>query len=496
MNPTKPILLFIQKKVSLNYFFNRTRLALFGLFVIFSVNGYGQNTATFIISPTYGGEEYPERTILEEEANKLSVSYSFGGAKISNIDVNGIQYQYLTINGFGQLGQIGAPSLPMHNDLIYIKNKNSDVNIDDVEYSEFDGYLIHPALKPATDTEGDPEPEFEIDSVIYNTDAFYPKEIVKVVEVLDSRGNSIAVVQLCPFQYNPVTKKLRAYSLVEYTIKTPKNAVSSDGNNLQKKNSKKYYKKLKRVIINPNTVPDEYEESSPEVSYDDPSESNYIIVTHSEYLVAANMLATWKKQLGYAVEVVSQSSWNTTQVKDAIHSRYNAWSLKPDYFVIIGDHTGPYAVPAEVFTSPLSETFYSDLYYACLDGGTDYLPDMAHGRISVSSSAQAISVIQKIIDYESSPVNNASFYGQGVNCAQYQDDNYDGYADRRFCHTSEEIRDYLQIEQGYTIERIYKTSSIANPQYYNNGYYSDGQSIPSELLKSNGFVFMKMHLMF
>jgi hypothetical protein len=101
-----------------------------------------------------------------------------------------------------------------------------------------------------------------------------------------------------------------------------------------------------------------------------------------------------------------------------------------------------------------------------------------------------MTVVLKTVNYERNPVTNADFYNNGLACAQFQDvaDNEppDGYAARRFCHTSEDIRDYT-MDHGYTTERIYYTNSTNTPTNYNNGYYSDGQAIPSELLRSNGY---------
>ena len=209
---------------------------------------------------------------------------------------------------------------------------------------------------------------------------------------------------------------------------------------------------LNNIVINSEVIP------TAEVEITDSMEnarSDIIIVTHSNYLTAANTLAAWKRQMGYTVEVVSQSGWTSAQVKAAIHDRYAAWTPKPDYFVIIGDHGD---VPAE--DSALNKPHVTDLYYACMDGTSDYYPDMAHGRISVSSATEANNVIDKIVNYERDPSSSASFYTHGTTCAMFQDledppTSYkDGYADRRFAQTSEEIRDHLMSE-GYTIDRIY-----------------------------------------
>ncbi|MEA3505752.1 MAG: C25 family cysteine peptidase, partial [Bacteroidota bacterium] len=212
---------------------------------------------------------------------------------------------------------------------------------------------------------------------------------------------------------------------------------------------------------------------------------NYILITDDKFYDAAKNLATWKRQLGYSVELISSDSWTAAKVKDTIHTLYQQWTPRPDYFVILGDHD---FVPGEIHYSPDDKAFSSDLYFACMNGGSDYFPDMAHGRISVSSPEEAISVVNKIIKYEALPVDDEAFYKNGVNCAQFQDDELDGYATRRFAHTSEDIRDYVLLqEQEYDIQRIYYTNNNITPTNFNNGWYSSGEPIKDELLKSNGF---------
>ena len=215
----------------------------------------------------------------------------------------------------------------------------------------------------------------------------------------------------------------------------------------------------------------------------DDERADIIIVTNSNYDEAAQELANWKMQLGYSTEIVSQNVWTSEEVKEAIHSRYDEWDPKPDYFVIIGDHQD---VPGQIEQSPDENDFSTDLYFACMDGDYDYVPDMAHGRISVKNANQANMVIQRIIDYEKNPVEDASFYENGLNCAYFQDDENNGYATRRFAHTSEDIRDYV-MSQGFSVERIYTTPSNITPTNYNNGNYSNGEPIPTELLRSSGF---------
>jgi len=428
-------------------------------------------------------ETQPVRIVKNGNASYFEIGYNFTGAYISETFVNGNKYQFLSIEGFAKMQKVGAPALPAHNEIIAMpENSTGKVIILNTEYVEYGGFNIHPALEPAKDTEGAPSPEFEKDEAIYGTDEFFPKNIVEVTDILMSRETPMAVSQVRPVQFNPVTGKVRVYTKISYRIEFIGGVKSF--NDISENNSLVYTNLLKRIVINSESIPDgiPYKNADSKAG-----EKNYIIITHSEYLMQANQLANWKRQMGYSVEVVSQSSWTADQVKTEIHDRYNSWVPKPDYFVIIGDNED---VPGEVVYSRWSpyDEFRTDNYYSCMNGSSDYVPDMARGRISVASPAEALTAVQKMIDYEKNPVVDATFYSTCLHCAQFQDsDNYDGYADRRFCQTSEEIRDYLLTNTTLTINRIYQTDDEATPTNWNNEAYSAGEAIPGELLKANSF---------
>ncbi len=430
-------------------------------------------------------ETTPKRTYQSLKSNDLEIGYAFTGAYVANAKVKNDSYNFLHINGFAKMNQVGAPALPSHNDIVAMpRGAEGKIIILEAEYTEFDGYMIHPALEPPRDTEGALPPLFKKDEKVYSQDEFFPKNVVEITNVALNRGTGMATVQICPVQFNPVTGKIRAYTNIKYRFEMSGGEKSFEY--IAQENTLHYTNLLKQNVINSASIPDGF--SSENQKKNKSEAKNYIIVTHSQFLSQAKELAKWKRQLGYTVEVVSKSSWTAKEVKAEIHNRYDSWTPKPDYFVIIGDHTGSYAVPGEIHQDPSDgEDFATDLYVACMDGETDHFPDMAHGRISVSTIAEAEVVINKIVNYEKSPTTNSDYYTNILNCAQWQDtDDNDGYADRRFCHTSEEIRDYLQDNHAYTSTRVYYretgtgTADVASLRY-NNGYYSDGQLLPAEL---------------
>jgi hypothetical protein len=462
-------ILFIVRRLILAAF-------LFGVFVV--------NAQDHFLSFTEGMTEsnqsitLPERLTENMHAQGVEISWSFSGAAISDVSVGYDDFQFINIQGFTHLAQVGAPALPVHNELVAMpKGSIAQIHILETQYYEYDGFMIHPALKPALDTEGADEPVFEIDEILYQTDAYFPENIIDIPDVYYSRGTPLVLLQIVPVQFNPVTAKIRVYTSIKLKLEFTGGEGSFDY--IGSDNSLHYTNLLKRNVLNSESIPDGISRNQ---NSSRAGEKEYIIITHSEYLTQANQLAEWKRQLGYSVEVVSQSSWTASQVKNEIHTRYNNWTPKPDFFVIIGDHTGSYAVPAEIHYVS-GNAFSTDLYFACMDGPSDWHPDMSHGRISISNSTEAQTVVDKFINYEQNPPTLASFYDNALSCAQYQDDNSNGYADRRFCHTSENIRDYLQNQHGYTSERVYYTNTSANVTTlrYNNAYYSNGELLPADL---------------
>lgn len=463
------------------------------LVVLLSVNGINaQNQYLSFTDKTLKQKEsensFPTRVVNLAKPSTVELQYTFTGAFISEKTVNAERYNFIHIDGFSKMGQVGAPALPARNEVVALpRGSEASIEIINADYTEFEGYYVHPALEPAIDTEGAESPKFVRDEAIFSKNAWFPQSNVEIASVGLSRGTPLAVVQVTPVQFNPATRKIRVCTNIEFSI-TP---VGGEANfdYISRENSITYTNNLKKAVINSASIPDGISENTtPAMPTESATPKNYIIITHSEYLDEAMRLANWKRQLGYTVEVVSRSSWTAEEVKTEVHDRYSAWTPKPDYMLIIGDHTGDYAVPGEIHQDPsYGDNFATDTYVVCMDGSSDHVPDMGKGRIAVSSLAEATIVIDKIINYEKTPPTSSSFYENALNCAQYQDtDNNDGYADRRFCHTSEDIRDYLQDEQGYTSTRVYYRNTNSgcagvDTLRYNNGYFSDGQLLPAEL---------------
>ncbi|NCA75147.1 MAG: hypothetical protein EOM90_02325, partial [Alphaproteobacteria bacterium] len=433
------------------------------------------STLNFSNNPMVHGL-HSKREVINQNASGVEIEYSIPGGKVINNKCDSISFSFLNIEGFGNLNYDGRPALPVHNDVIAVPaNCTFRIEIVTADYQLYQNYYIHPAIGPLPNTILKQPTKIKLDSSIYSLNEFFPSEIVSLKDIQEIRNVKLAIIQVCPVQFNPQSKEIKVFNRIIYRVSFQGNEQTF--NSIATNNSQLFLNYLKNIVLNNSCIPNE---SVPDNS--NGPRKDYIIITHSNYIDAANSLAKWKRQLGYSVEVVSRSSWTTQQVKDSIHLRYSNWNPHPDYFVIIGDHEN---VPGEMMPHPYSQStdFPSDLYYAEMTGGNDYTPEMAHGRISVSSATEANQVIQKIIDYEANPPTAASYYTNSLLCTFFQDDDdNDGYEDRRFTRTTEEIHDYLGTK-GYSANRVYFTQDNVTPKYWNDGAYGNGEELPSYLKK-------------
>jgi hypothetical protein len=413
--------------------------------------------------------------LISSDINGIEVQYNVPSYTKSQVKEGDQLYDYIHIRGIGKMREPGKPALPAMTELIALPiYAGFSVSAWSDGYTDHSGVMVYPALQPAYDTYGAPDPEFEMDSALYQTNAFFPQNIVEVADTIMIRGIRVLVLRICPVQFNPVSGVIRVHSGIRVNAFFSGAARTFEPAGTE--NTRHFTAYLSGLLLNGSLLPEGIQGLQPGLPPD------YIILTIDPFLAAADSVARWRQQMGYRTRIISRPSWTTQQVKDSVHSHYHNSLPRPDYLLIIGDHNH---VPAEMFPSG-STSYPTDLYYVCMDGSADFYPDMAKGRISVTGTADAMSVVQKIINYERNPLVDSAFYTQSLHCAQFQDDDTSGYATRRFTHTSEEVRDYI-LGKGYDVQRIYYTYSYVTPTNYNNGYYSNGEPLPPALLKSSGF---------
>ncbi|MHC4742024.1 MAG: C25 family cysteine peptidase [Planctomycetota bacterium] len=471
----------------------KTTVVLAWILAVFSAGGtqadpIDQNESNWIPFVSSSTEGALSRTMAKSSDNTgILVASEIPGMYVHDVNVEGELYQTLRIPNAGHIAEVGKPRLPVIKEFIEVPRfVDVTVEIFCSDYNDYICYNVYPAQEALPDIDTHEAPQFVIDQTTYSTDEFYPSSIAEMEQPVILRGHRIIPLILAPIQFNPVTRELRCYSSIEVRIEYAY-PEQIDGVPMRLE-SDAFEDLCENVILNYKSPGAFLERTGVTAKSADPNGAEYLIITDANFVEATDSLAEWKRRKGYKTKVVTTSTTGTTaaQIRQYVQDAYDDWNPAPTYLLLVGDSE---FIPTNYDTnhpSPKHGDFQTatDLYYVTVDGN-DYFPDMFIGRISVDSNDQAQTVIDKILDYETSPPSDPCFYNEVSVCAYFEDkedDTSDGFEDRRYVLTSEEIRDYL-LTESYTVERIYCAEATVDPNHYNDGLYANGEPLPADLLR-------------
>ena len=416
--------------------------------------------------------QLPTRNV-QITADGYIVTYTFEKTNVINDPLYEGRIMW-NIAGFGVEDTPRKPALLYRLDSFTVPDGyDIDVKVIDSTYVDLK-YSLSPARPPLTDSGNNIYTRENVPEIkAYK--GFLPCSIASENNVSSYRGKKISNILVSPIQYDYERNVIRAYKVISYRVyfkkaETISKRKSINANIINKADSFLYNTTLNEPVQN-SAIIDRKQANN---------KKGYLLLSASKFKVPVEKFAQWKRLLGFDVHTVLSDSWTANSVKEEVKRQY-ASNNNLYYLLIVGDNDD---VPGQASSRNYSHV--TDFYYSCLDGNDDQVPDLMFGRLPVSTETEAEIVVDKIINYERNPPCDDSFYKTGVNCAYFQDcdGGKDGYADRRFAQTSEEIRNAL-VAEGINVKRIYKTENDVTPMYWNNTIYSFGEPIPDELKKPN-----------
>ena len=334
-------------------------------------------------------------SVVLAEATNFQLKNSNSQNAIIEFNLGDISFErkegyHVILGSEGNTRDVGLPELPT-----YTFNYSIDYNYDyEVSLNEND-YTIHENIdlypsQPIYNV--NQEKVFIKNSQIYNKDEIYPE--TKISSKRSSiRGYDLLTVELTPYEYNPKTKQLKVFNNLEVVI-SESNLRTTDFNRTPR--SRIFENIYQNSVINNDDYQDTRNFQKPSVLYICGGN-----IASSPYL---NPLVEWRHKQGYVVNVVStsQTGSNTTDIKNYITNAYNNWQNPPEHVCLIGDANGSINVPTYTvyggngWSSAQGE---GDHPYTLIEGN-DLLPDLSIGRISIRSTTELITAINKIIGYE------------------------------------------------------------------------------------------------
>jgi len=181
-----------------------------------------------MLAPSVSGDEAVategDVIVTSSDPQGVVLDLMVPGYKLATRQVGDAVYDMFEVRDWGTTLRVGSPQLPVRYVLLAVPN-GADVRLDVVEVDSevlADTYDVVPVPEYVIGAEAPPDelvdsglvpqPEYRRDEVVYGQDTFYPPLLAEVEEGGTLRGQRMVKVALQPFQYNPVTGKVRVHS--------------------------------------------------------------------------------------------------------------------------------------------------------------------------------------------------------------------------------------------------------------------------------------------
>jgi hypothetical protein len=221
---------------------------------------------------------------------------------------------------------------------------------------------------------------------IYQSNTWFPENISDLRTPHILADFRVQTVVFYPFQYNPVSHKLKITNQIEVVLRANPNApvenpyIRSATSSIRKSNEDLYSKHFL------NYSSSRYSPIAEQL--------RLLIITDPAFQSALDPLVLWKRQSGMNVEVITlaEAGGNVTGISNAIRTRYLS-SDGLSYVILVGDIS---QIP-----SPTAYAGKSDPSYGFVLGNDTY-PEVIVGRISAENITHVQVQVDKIVQYEKS----------------------------------------------------------------------------------------------
>jgi len=124
--------------------------------------------------------------------------------------------------------------------------------------------------------------------------------------------------------------------------------------------------------------------------------ARYLIITHDTFYDAILPLAEWKNKKGMKVEIarLSEIGSDSLSIKNYITNAYYTWEIRPEFLLLVG---APNFIPFPTINGWHTDNFYTNIVT------TDIYNEILSGRLTVHSTNEAQTVVNKILLYERTP---------------------------------------------------------------------------------------------
>jgi hypothetical protein len=362
----------------------------FLLFTFLGFSGFSTNGTT--VQTGIPGHGKPiEISLLSSDIKTSTINCAVSSFELQEVATPGGTSSIVEVMQGIPLYEKGAPDLRRISTSLVIPNRgNMEVKILSSTYKDYENIEIAPSkgvLMIADDASKIP---YEYGST-YQKNAFYPGTVAELREAHIMRDVRGQVLDIYPFQYNPVTKTLRVYTSINVAMQV--NEKIAGANCLEDKGD----------VIAPEAFEQMYQSNYLNYAAQPVPRSlatnangRMLVICYDAFATSIKPFVDWKIRKGIETEVVNVSTiGDAAAIKKYIAAYYKAHA-DLTYVVLVGDYA---QVPASLVAS---EKYTSDNEYSKLDG-TDSYPEIICGRISAETAADVDIQVKKFLTYEKTP---------------------------------------------------------------------------------------------
>ena len=354
-----------------------------------------------------------EFTSTEQSNGSYVFNFKLDQLGLSKTLANNQFFTEININGFFERQEIGLPAFPQFNQLIEVPQHGKiNIAINNLRYQIIDLNqlslpIVLPHQRSISKSEDASQVEFNLNTKFYGKNKFEGFQLVSLKKKGILRKHHLSLLEICPFEYNPVTNQLKVYYDIQFDVQFVKGDLNQDRLSYSIYNQPEFTPIFNRFI-------NHQKRSSLTKDLITTYPTTYVIVSDRSFEQVLQPFIDWKKKKGFhVIEAYTDDPavGNTTSsIKSYLQNLYNnpVSMNPPSYLLLVGDVN---EIPS---FSGTQGSHVSDLYYAEYDGNGDFYPDIYYGRFSSSSVAQIQSMVNKTIDYEMYNFVDPSFLGNAV----------------------------------------------------------------------------------
>ncbi len=387
------------------------------------------------------GADVVETRIEQATPERIVIHYELGAFTRTPVLIQGDEYAKIALGKESLMKQVvGAPELPnVCRSIIIPDDARMEARVLESESYELKDIAVAPSKGFILRTVNPEQVPYTFGDA-YGRDAYYPGELVSLRDPYILRDYRGVVVELYPFQYNPVTRTLRVYTSMTVEVLRTGPGQINVLERRQRSLSRTFHQVYRHHFLN-------YDRA---LKYDPlDEEGDMLIICHDAWLDNVQPLVDHKNNMGISTTAVGVSTIgnNAVSIQAYIQNEYDTGDLA--FVLLVGDHLE--VAPPYAHGGPADPT------YALVDGNDDY-PDIFVGRFSAETAAHVDTQVERTISYESVPAPVQDWWSKGTGVASNQGPGDDGEFDNEHM---DNIRDDLLAYGHNPVDQIYDPNGTA-----------------------------------